>query len=207
VSDARIVIRQAEARRDAAGILAVYAPYIRKTAITFEKEVPDEAAFVRRIEGIAGAFPYLVLEKDGEIIGYAYAHRQAERAAFDWNAELSIYMKENCTAKGYGKPLYQLLIHLLEMQGYVNLYAVITGSNMRSIAIHEQMGFERCGHHEHTGYKFGQWHDTVWLCRRLHEGKPRAILRFDALEKQETERKMAAVAEALQRQKENEIVK
>lgn len=202
MSNAQIVIRQADARRDAAAILAVYAPYIRKTAITFEKEVPDTAAFVCRIEGIAGAFPYLVLEENGEIVGYAYAHRQAERAAFDWNAELSIYMKESCTGKGYGKPLYSLLMRLLEMQGYVNLYAVITGSNARSIAIHEQMGFVRCGHHVHTGYKFDQWHDTVWLCRRLHEGAPKEIIRFDALDRWETAREIAAALEAIGRRKE-----
>jgi len=181
MNNTKLVIRQAQPERDAAEILSVYAPYIEKTAITFEKDVPSVHAFAQRIREIAGAFPYLVLEEDGEIIGYAYAHRQAERAAFDWNAELSIYIKEGCTGRGYGKALYALLIRLLGMQGYVNLYAVITGSNARSIAIHERMGFVRCGHHVHTGFKFGCWHDTVWLCRRLQEGAPSAIVRFDAL--------------------------
>ena len=85
-------IRFADPARDAAGILAVYAPYIRETAITFETEVPALAAFERRVAEIGADFPYLVLEVDGELAGYAYAHRQAERAAYAWNAELSIYL-------------------------------------------------------------------------------------------------------------------
>lgn len=176
-----LTIRFAEPERDAAGILAVYAPYIEQTAVTFEKEVPSEAEFGRRIRGIAAQFPYLVLEEDGDIIGYAYAHRQAERAAFDWNAELSIYLRMDQTGKGLGKPLYRLLMRLLEMQGYVNFYAVITGSNMGSIAMHERMGFVRCGHHEKTGWKFGAWHDTVWLCRRVSDCTPGEILPVSAL--------------------------
>ena len=198
----KLYIRQAQAERDARAILEIYAPYIEKTAITFEKAVPDEAAFTRRIAGIAGDFPYLLLEEDGQIIGYAYAHRQAERAAFDWNAELSIYMKESCTGRGLGRPLYALLMRLLERQGYVNLYAVITGSNIRSVAMHEAMGFTRCGFHAHTGYKFGQWHDTVWLCRRLHENEPKEIIRFDALNAQIVEREIDLALQEMKDQKE-----
>ena len=85
-------IRFADPARDAAGILAVYAPYIRETAVTFETEVPAPDAFTARVAGICADFPYLVLEADGELAGYAYAHRQAERAAYAWNAELSIYL-------------------------------------------------------------------------------------------------------------------
>ena len=85
-------IRFADPARDASRILAVYAPYIERTAVTFETEVPDGAAFAARVAGIAEAFPYLLLEIDGELAGYAYAHRQAERAAYQWNAELSIYL-------------------------------------------------------------------------------------------------------------------
>ena len=86
-------IRFADPHRDSEALLAIYAPYIEKTAITFETEVPSLEAYEERVADIAAQFPYLVLEMDEEIIGYAYAHRQAERAAFDWNAELSIYLK------------------------------------------------------------------------------------------------------------------
>ena len=184
-------IRFADPVRDAAAILAVYAPYIEKTAITFETEVPSLERFTQRVADISAQFPYLLLEADGEVIGYAYAHRQAERAAFAWNAELSIYIKEGFTGKGLGRPLYSLLEELLAMQGYVNFYGVITGSNTGSIALHEHMGYRLIGRHERTGWKFGQWHDTVWLHRRVHEGEPGAMITVHELDSRAVHEKIA----------------
>ncbi|MBE5800146.1 MAG: N-acetyltransferase [Clostridiales bacterium] len=178
----RISIRFADPARDAAAILKIYAPYIEKTAITFEVEVPPCEAFERRVAEIASEFPYLVMELDGEMIGYAYAHRQAERAAFGWNAELSIYLKEGFLGRGLGRPLYALLEELLAMQGYINFYGVITGSNTGSIAMHERMGYALIGRHARTGFKFGQWHDTVWLHKRIAEGEPGEIVPVDGLD-------------------------
>lgn len=175
-------IRFAEPERDAAGILAMYAPYIEKTAITFETEVPSPAEFTRRVAGISADFPYLVLEIDGELAGYAYAHRQAERAAYVWNAELSIYLAEGWRGRGMGAPLYRLLEELLAMQGYVNLYGVITASNRASIAMHEKLGYRQIGLHEKTGWKFGRWHDVAWLHKRVGAGEPRPILPLSALD-------------------------
>ena len=178
-------IRFADAARDAQALLEIYAPYIERTAITFETVVPSVQEYAARIEAIAAQFPYLVLEVDGEIAGYAYAHRQAERAAFDWNAELSIYLKEDFSGRGIGKPLYSLLEALLEMQGYVSLFGVITGDNVVSIAMHEKMGYRQIAVHEKTGWKFGRWHDTVWMHRRTYEGAPRAIVPVHVLDEQE----------------------
>ena len=175
-------IRFAEPERDAAGILAMYAPYIEKTAITFETEVPSLAEFTRRVAGISADFPYLVLEIDGELAGYAYAHRQAERAAYAWNAELSIYLAESWRGRGLGAPLYHLLEALLAMQGYVNLYGVITASNRASIAMHEKLGYRQIGLYEKTGWKFDQWHDVAWLHKRVGAGEPRPILPLSALD-------------------------
>lgn len=175
-------IRFADPAKDGAALLAIYRPYIEKTAITFETAVPDVKDYERRIADIAAQFPYLVLESGGEIIGYAYAHRQAERAAFDWNAELSIYLKEGFSGRGIGRPLYALLETLLEMQGYVNFFGVITGSNAGSIAMHEKMGYRKIAVHEKTGWKFDAWHDTVWMHKRVHEGAPEAIKPVHALD-------------------------
>ena len=149
-------IRFAEPAQDASRILAVYAPYIERTAITFETDVPDPAEFTARVTGIARDFPYLLLEIDGVMAGYAYAHRQAERAAYQWNAELSVYLAEGFVHRGLGGPLYALLMRLLGVQGYVNLDACVTSSNAGSIALHERMGFVRVGLFPDTGYKFGQ---------------------------------------------------
>lgn len=186
----KIVIRFADPARDAQAILDVYAPYIQKTAITFETEVPSLNSFTRRVEEIAAHFPYLLLEIDGELAGYAYAHRQAERAAFAWNAELSIYLKESFAGRGLGRPLYSLLEELLAMQGYVNFYGVITGSNAASIALHGRMGYQVAGVHTCTGFKFGQWHDTVWLHKRVHDGAPGDIVSVHALPEEAVLEKM-----------------
>ena len=185
-------IRFADPARDAAGILAVYAPYIRETAVTFETEVPALEAFMARVAGICADFPYLVLEADGELAGYAYAHRQAERAAYAWNAELSIYLAGKWRGKGLGAPLYRLLERLLAMQGYVNLYGVITASNRGSIAMHEKLGYRQIGLHERTGWKFGQWHDVAWLHKRVGEGEPGPILPLAALDRAQVAREIAA---------------
>ena len=175
-------IRFADPAKDGAALLEIYRPYIEKTAITFETAVPDVKDYERRIADIAAQFPYLVLESGGEIIGYAYAHRQAERAAFDWNAELSIYLKEGHLGRGIGRPLYALLETLLKMQGYVNFFGVITGSNAGSIAMHEKMGYRKIAEHEKTGWKIDAWHDTVWMHKRVHEGAPEAIKPVHALD-------------------------
>ena len=170
---------------DAEAILSIYAPYILTTPVTFETQVPSVSEFAGRIESISGEFPYLLLFIDSELAGYAYAHKQAERAAFGWNAELSVYLRMDLRGKGLGRALYQLLMDLLKMQGYVNVYGVITGSNAGSIALHEKMGFSLIGRHEKTGFKFGQWHDVVWMHKRIGtDGAPGEIKRFDALDGQ-----------------------
>lgn len=179
----RVEIVAAEAF-DAEAVLSIYAPYILTTPVTFETQVPSVSEFAGRIESISGEFPYLLLFINSELAGYAYAHRQAERAAFAWNAELSVYLRMDLRGKGLGRPLYQLLMDLLKMQGYVNVYGVITGSNAGSIAMHEKMGFTLIGRHEKTGFKFNEWHDTVWMHKRIGaDGAPGEIRRFDALDR------------------------
>ena len=135
---------------DAAGILAVYAPYIRDTAVTFETEIPSLDAFRCRMASIIGDYPYLVVEEDGSIVGFAYAHRLGERAAYAWNAELSIYFAPGCTS-------------LLALQGVRNAYSLITVPNEASLALHEKLGFTLMGVQKEAGYKLGAWHDVAWL--------------------------------------------
>ena len=187
----QVSIRFADPARDAGRILAVYRPFIENTAITFEDEVPGEAAFARRVADIARDFPYLLLEVDGELAGYAYAHRQHERAAYAWNAELTIYLDARWQHKGLGAPLYALLMRLLERQGYISFFALITASNAASLALHEKLGFAQVGYHARTGWKFGAWHDVAWLCRRAHDGKPGKIVPVGALDADAVAREIA----------------
>lgn len=200
-----ITIRQADPARDAQRILDIYTPYILKTPITFEKAIPSLGEFTKRVADIAGSFPYLLLEADGEVVGYAYAHREAERAAFDWNAELSIYLDENWLHKGLGVPLYDLLMRLLGHMGYQNLYALIVGSNEGSIRMHESLGFYQIGTHVRTGYKFGVWHDLVWLHKRVSEEEPGELISFHELDAElvvhEIERAQREAEAALARRK------
>ena len=191
-------IRFADPARDSSALLEIYRPYIEKTAITFETAVPDVKAYEKRIADIAAQFPYLVAEEDGEIVGYAYAHRQAERAAFDWNAELSIYLKEGFAGRGIGRPLYALLETLLTMQGYVNFFGVITGDNAVSIALHEKMGYRKIAVHEKTGWKFGAWHDTVWMHKRVREGAPMPIVPVHALNQEAVRREIEKTEKILE---------
>ena len=160
-------IRFADPERDASRILAVYAPYIGRTAITFETEVPDGTAFAARVAGIAREFPYLLLEIDGELAGYAYAHRQAERAAYQWNAELSVYLDRSRTGQGLGRRLYTALMEMLRLQGIHTVYALVTVPNEKSEGLHGSMGFRHMGTQRSTGYKDGAWRDVAWFEKQI----------------------------------------
>ncbi len=150
------------AEQDAAGLLAVYAQYIG-TSITFETELPTVAAFAGRIRDIQRVYPYLVLTDGGRIIGYAYAHRIRERAAYDWCAELSVYLDRDYTRRGYGRKLYALLMDLLALQNVKTAVGCVTVPNAASEALHASMGFARVGTSPNSGYKNGAWHDVAWF--------------------------------------------
>ena len=104
------------APQDAAALLDIYTPYITDTAVTFEYDVPTAEEFAARVREISAWYPYLVCERAGEIAGYAYAHRLRERAAYDWAAELSVYLARGMQGKGLGTMLYRCLIELLGLQ-------------------------------------------------------------------------------------------
>lgn len=151
---------------DAEALLAVYAPYVT-TPVTFETEVPTVEEFARRIREISSFYPYLVCETKGRIVGYAYAHRQMERAAYRWNVELSVYVDSSFTGLGIGKRLYTVLMGWLERQHVKTLYAVITLPNEASVNLHRSFGFREVGICRQTGYKCGQWHDVIWMDKHL----------------------------------------
>lgn len=153
--------------RDAQDILAIYAPYILNTPITFETCVPTLDAFEDRMKDIVFEYPYLVAEEHGEIVGYAYAHRLGERAAYQWNAELSVYLAPQRRGRGLGRALSQAVLRLLELQGVHNVFSLITLPNEASIHMHEALGFRACGIQRQAGYKLGAWHDVGWFQKQL----------------------------------------
>jgi len=153
--------------QDAEKILAIYAPYVENTAVSFEYEVPSLHAFEQRMEGIMAFYPYLVWEEEGEILGYAYAHRHQERKAYQWNAELSIYLHPDATRRGLGSKLCLALLNLLRLQGVKTAYSCVTLPNAASEALHAKMGFSPAGVWQNAGYKFGLWRNVGWFQKEL----------------------------------------
>lgn len=145
---------------DTEQILEIYAPYVLTTNISFETVVPSTEEMAARIERVTVNNPWIVLEEGNVVLGYAYASKHHERAAYKWAVDTSIYVRQDCRGKGIGKQLYGALISLLRLQGYHNVYAGICLPNESSVGIHEYFGFNKIAYFSNVGYKFGQWHDV-----------------------------------------------
>lgn len=174
------VIRTAE-ESDAEELLAIYAPYITDTAVTYEYEIPAVEEFRNRIRKTLERYPYLVAEQAGEIVGYAYAGQFHPRAAYAWAAEMSIYLKMNKKRMGIGRRLYDTLEKILADQNILNLYACIAWPQEEdeyltedSIRFHERMGYKIVGKFPECAYKFGRWYGMVWMEKQIgeHTEKP-----------------------------------
>ena len=120
------------AEEDAEKILKIYKPYIENTTITFEYEVPAVEEFKVRIRETLEEYPYIVCECGNKIAGYAYAHKISTRAAYQWDAELSVYTDGKFAGNGIGKKLYEILIEILKLQNIVNVYGLVTYPNENS---------------------------------------------------------------------------
>ncbi len=156
---------------DSDELLEIYAPYVRDTVISLEIAVPGREDFRKRVAGILSAYPYLVYEAEGKIAGYAYATKQMEREGYRYNVSVSVYLRPEFQGRGIGKKLYSRLLPLVKERGYRNAYAGITLPNPRSVGLHQSFGFTQVGVYHHTGYKFGRWHDVVWLEKDLGNGE------------------------------------
>ena len=126
---------------DIKSILEIYRPYVENTVYTFEYEVPIYEEFIKRFEEHVNFCPWLVYECDGEVLGYAYGGKAFSRAAYQWCAEVSIYLKEDVQKRGIGSKLYAVLENIMELQGYKIFYAIITSSNLSSIKFHGKLGY------------------------------------------------------------------
>ena len=155
---------------DAQALLDIYAPYVRETAITFEWEVPSVEEFARRIESTLVSYPYLVAERDGRIVGYAYTGRFGVRKSYDWCAETSIYIAQGERGNGAGRALYRAIEGISRRQRITRLMAILAApeaSNdpyltLDSPAFHEAMGYRKVGHTRGLGYKFGRWYGDYY---------------------------------------------
>ncbi|WP_089821929.1 arsinothricin resistance N-acetyltransferase ArsN1 family B [Halogranum amylolyticum] len=154
---------------DAAAVQRIYAPYVEDTAITFELEPPSTAELRDRIRDTLADYPWIVCEVDGDVVGYAYAGPIRKREAYQWSVESSVYVDSAHHRNGVARGLYESLLELLELQGYITVYAVATLPNPASVAFHESFGFEQDAAFEKMGYKGGEWHDVGWWSHTLRD--------------------------------------
>lgn len=152
---------------DAAACAAIYAPYVTDSAISFELEPPTEAQLADRIRAANRTHAWLVLEDAGRVAGYAYGQRYAERAAYLWTCETSIYLEVGRRRTGAGRALYEALFAALADRGYVLAIAGMTLPNEPSVGLHRALGFEPIGVYRKVGWKHGRWHDVARLQRTL----------------------------------------
>lgn len=170
-------------KEDAKRLLEIYAPYILNTAITFEYIVPSLEEFEKRIIKTIKNYPYLVAEKDGCVVGYAYTSAFKNRAAYDWAVETSIYIDMNCQGNGIGKALYDALEKISKLQNILNMNACIAIPDQGSVAFHKKIGYTQVAHFHKCGYKFNQWYDMIWMEKMLgrHPLKPDEFIPFEKL--------------------------
>lgn len=147
---------------DAAEMLAIYAPYVEKTAVTFDTVVPTVEEFKNKVKKILAEAPFLVYEVNGEVMGYAYAKQYCIKEAYQWTRELSVYIREDVRAKKYATSLYISLVELLKCQNYRNALVGITLPNIPAVNFHERFGFHPVGVYHNVGYKLGKIHKVGW---------------------------------------------
>jgi phosphinothricin acetyltransferase len=151
---------RAATRADAAAIAEIYNWYVAHTVITFEVDPVSADEMARRIEAVLAAHEWLVLDRKGEVLGYAYAGRFRERAAYSLATESTIYLRHGHEGKGLGGPLYAELVRRTFARGYRHLVGAIALPNDPSVRLHERLAFVKAGHLFRIGRKFDRWIDV-----------------------------------------------
>ncbi len=160
---------------DAPRLVEIYAPYVRKTVITFEYTVPTVDDFRQRMANTLVKYPYIVAEQGNQVVGYAYVGLFVGRKAYDWSVETSIYVDSECRHNGVGGQLYAALEEILKEMGILNLNACIgypAGKDDKyltknSAQFHRHLGYRLVGEFHRCGYKFNRWYDMIWMEKML----------------------------------------
>lgn len=157
---------------DVVAIAAIYAHHVQNGTGTFETEPPTEADMAaRRADVLSKQLPYLVAERDGQVIGFAYCNWFKPRPAYRFSAEDSIYLADAARGHGVGRQLLAALSQAAEAVGVRKLIAVIGDSgNAGSIGVHRGQGFTHVGVLKDCGWKFGKWLDVVLMEKSLGAG-------------------------------------
>ncbi len=164
---------------DAGRLSEIYAYYVENTAISFEYNAPSEEEFRTRIIDITNGYPFICVERDGKILGYAYASRFRPRAAFMYCVEASIYIDKDVRKSGLGRMLYEELEKRLRDQGILNVYVLIANPvdpqekdeylDTNSFDFHKHMGYVKNAEFHKCGFKFGRWYDLITMEKMLGE--------------------------------------
>jgi len=165
---------------DASPCLAIYAPVVLSTAISFELEPPSHEEMRRRIRATLDRAPWLVAGDGASTWGYAYAGSFRARPAYDWTTEATVYVDAGHRGKGVGRGLYTALLEILRTAGYRSVVGGITLPNRASVALHESVGFRKVGAVKAAGWKLGGWHDVGFWQIELRgdeapDGPPRLV--------------------------------
>lgn len=145
---------------DAPPICAIYNHYVGKTSVTFEETAVSAGEMAQRMAEVTARFPWLVWERDGAVLGYAYAMSWKTRSAYRHSVETTIYLSPDATGEGIGTVLYQSLFERLRLLSIHCAVGVIALPNAASVALHESLGFIKAGHLHEIGLKFGRWIDV-----------------------------------------------
>ena len=157
---------------DARAIADIYNPYIRETCVTFEEEPLSVPEVAGRIEAVSAAFPWLVWEEAGVVVGYAYAGTWRTRHAYRYAVETAIYLAPAHQGRGLGPVLYRALLEELKRRGFHLVLGCLALPNEPSVRLHEALGFRKVGHMREAGWKFGTWVDVGFWELLLDEGGP-----------------------------------
>ena len=157
------VVRDAVPDRDAAACAGIYAPFVVDSIVSFEERVPTVEEFQERIRSTTATHPWLVLEDEGVVVGYAYASQHRSRAAYRWAADVTVYIAPSHRGIGAGRRLYAELLDRLRAQRFQVACAGVTLPNAASVGLHRAMGFEPVGVYKRIGWKGGAWRDVMWL--------------------------------------------
>jgi phosphinothricin acetyltransferase len=149
---------------DAAALAEIYAPFVRRSHISFETDPPDAVEMRARMAASVGLYPWLAAEEEsGEVAGYAYAARFRPREAYRFAVETSVYLRAGAENRGLGRRLYATLLAILKDQGFSQAIAAIALPNDSSVRLHEKLGYRQAGTYQRVGYKLGRWWDVgLW---------------------------------------------
>ena len=171
MSSTALLIRPSSAA-DVPALTAIYTHHVLNGTGTFELEAPDEAEMAKRHEDLlAKGLPWLVAERGGQVLGYAYANHFKPRRAYRFCLEDSIYIAPSAQGQGLGRMLLAELMARCEAAGTRQMIAIIGDSaNLGSIGVHRTLGFEHVGTMKAAGWKFERWLDVVVMQKSLGLG-------------------------------------